>query len=161
MLDAADVAGYLLDQGLLGPRAIVDGGLRIDDRSGLNRVFVATATGERCLVLKTGPGVAREAAVLERLRLADASGGLTASLPAIVAHDRAERVLVLESPPGDVTSPSITPTAGSHALSHAPPAARSPVCTRSRCPPSKGWGRRRIRAGTRSFTARTSRPCTR
>jgi aminoglycoside phosphotransferase (APT) family kinase protein len=91
---AADVAGYLLDRRLIEPRAVVEGGLRIVDSSRLNRVFVVTAAGERCLVLKAGPRVAREAAVLERLRV---TGGLARSLPALVAHDPAEGVLVLES----------------------------------------------------------------
>ena len=91
---AADVAGYLLDRRLIEPRAVVEGGLRIVDSSRLNRVFVVTAAGERCLVLKAGPGVAREAAVLERLRVA---GELARSLPALVAHDPAEGVLVVES----------------------------------------------------------------
>ena len=100
MLEAADVARYLLDRELLSPRAVVDGGLRVVDRSRLNRVFVATADRERCLVLKAGgPAPAREAAVLERLRIADRGGELARALPVTVAHDGAAEVLVLESAP--------------------------------------------------------------
>jgi hypothetical protein len=100
VLEAADVARYLLDRKLLSARAVVDGGLRVVDRSRLNRVFVATADRERCLVLKAGgTAPAREAAVLERLRLADRSGELARALPVTVAYDGAEAVLVLESAP--------------------------------------------------------------
>src|SRR5919109_1409780 len=100
VLEAADVARYLLDRELLSPRAVVDGGLRVVDRSRLNRVFVATADRERCLVLKAGgPAPAREAAVLERLRIADRGGELARALPVTVAHDGAAEVLVLESAP--------------------------------------------------------------
>src|SRR5204863_3050436 len=89
MLGVADVAGYLLDHRLLDPRAVVHGGLRIFDSSRLNRVFIVSADEARCLVVKVGPGVAHEAAVLERLRLAGGSGGVGTSLPAVVSHDRA------------------------------------------------------------------------
>lgn len=97
MLGAADVAGYLLARGLIHPRAVVEGGLTVDDRSHLNRVFIVAADGERRLVVKVGAGVAREAAVIERLR---AVATLTRALPRVVAHDGAERVLVLEAAPG-------------------------------------------------------------
>ena len=96
MLGVADVAGYLLDHRLLDPRAVVDGGLRVFDSSRLNRVFLVSAEGDSGLVVKVGPGVAREAAVLDRLRVA---APLMASLPKVVAHDRAEGVLVLEAAP--------------------------------------------------------------
>jgi aminoglycoside phosphotransferase (APT) family kinase protein len=91
------VAGYLLACGLIHPRAVVDGGLTIDDRSHLNRVFLVSADGERRLLVKVGKGVAREAAVIERLRPIAA---LTDALPRLVAHDRAEQLLVLEAAPG-------------------------------------------------------------
>ena len=94
---AADVVGYLLERGLIRPRAVVHGALTVDDRSHLNRVFLVTAEGERPLVVKAGPRVAREAAVLERLRPV---AGLAQALPRVVAHDRAGQVLVLEAPPG-------------------------------------------------------------
>jgi aminoglycoside phosphotransferase (APT) family kinase protein len=94
---AADVVAYLLARGLVRPRSVVHGALTVDDRSHLNRVFLVRAEGERHLVVKAGPRVAREAAILERLRPV---AGLAQSLPRVVAHDRAEQVLVLEAPPG-------------------------------------------------------------
>lgn len=104
MLGAADVAGYLIDRNLLSPRAVVDGGLRVEDASRLNRVFVVTAQHERCYVLKLpgaagGAGVAREAAVLERLGALDPDGPLASRLPLLVAYDEAEGVLIFESTP--------------------------------------------------------------
>jgi aminoglycoside phosphotransferase (APT) family kinase protein len=105
VLGAADITGYLLDRKLLNPRAVVDGALRIEDVSRLNRVFVVTARDERCFVLKfagrTGDGgIAREAAVLERLRSLEPGGPLASCLPALVAYDRSDGVLVLESEAG-------------------------------------------------------------
>lgn len=94
---AADVVGYLLERGLVRPRAVVHGALTVADRSHLNRVFLVTAEGERHLLVKVGPRVAREAAVLERLRPVV---GLARALPPVVAHDRAGQVLVLEAPSG-------------------------------------------------------------
>jgi aminoglycoside phosphotransferase (APT) family kinase protein len=99
VLAAADVAGYLLDRKLLSPRAVVHGGLRVVDASRLNRVFVVTTEGGPCFVLKTADGadsagVAREAAVLERLTSVD---GLASSLPRLIAYDTHEEVLILES----------------------------------------------------------------
>lgn len=96
-LGAADVADYLLARGLIHPRAVVEGGLTVDDRSHLNRVFLVAADGERHLVVKAGAGVAREAAVIERLRPVAA---LTHALPRVLAHDRTGQVLVLEADPG-------------------------------------------------------------
>jgi aminoglycoside phosphotransferase (APT) family kinase protein len=104
VLDLADVAPYLIDRRLISARAVVDGRLRVADVSRLNRVFLVTAEGERCFVLKTGPagdtGVAREAAVLERLRSVDASRKVALSLPKVVGYDRAEGALILEAEPG-------------------------------------------------------------
>jgi aminoglycoside phosphotransferase (APT) family kinase protein len=102
VLGAADVAGYLLDRKLLSPRAVVDGELRIEDASRLNRVFVVTAEGERCYVLKLAgeageAGVAREAAVLERLHSLDPGGSLASLLPVVVAYDTDQGMLILES----------------------------------------------------------------
>jgi aminoglycoside phosphotransferase (APT) family kinase protein len=104
VLDLADVAPYLLDRRLISARAVVDGRLRIVDVSRLNQVFLVTAEGERCFVLKVagdagGDGVAREAAVLEQLWSVGDSGDLAVSLPALVAYDGAESVLVLEGAP--------------------------------------------------------------
>jgi aminoglycoside phosphotransferase (APT) family kinase protein len=90
-LDVADVPGFLLARGLLTRRDVVDGGLRVRDTSRLNDVFVVTARGRRPLVVKSGPGVAREAAVLERL---SGTGELAAFLPTVVDHpDRGTLVL--------------------------------------------------------------------
>jgi aminoglycoside phosphotransferase (APT) family kinase protein len=94
VLAAADVPAYLLDRNLISPSAVVHGGLRVVDVSRLNRVFVVTAEGGPCFVLKANDGMAREAAVLERLAVVDA---LVPWLPRLVAHDATEGVLILES----------------------------------------------------------------
>jgi aminoglycoside phosphotransferase (APT) family kinase protein len=94
----ADVPAYLLDRGLLDPRAVVDRRLRVSDSSRLNRVYLVTAEGEPSLVVKAGSRVDREAAVLERLHRAGHQG-LAAFLPSVVFADPAREVLVLESPP--------------------------------------------------------------
>jgi aminoglycoside phosphotransferase (APT) family kinase protein len=104
VLDLADVAPYLIDKRLISARAVVDGGLRLADVSRINRVFVVTAEGERCLVLKRADdagsaSVVREAAVLDRL-WSVGGGELTAFLPRVVAYDDAERVLILETAAG-------------------------------------------------------------
>lgn len=111
MLELDDVAGYLLDRGLVEPAAIVDGGFTVADLSRRNRVFVATAELGRCFVLKVAApeqrhAVAREAAVLARLREAATGHRLLARMPGIAVDDRAEGVLVLET------------TAGAHDLLH-------------------------------------------
>ena len=100
MLGAADVAGYLLARGLIHPRDIVQGGLRVIDASRLNSVFIVTAEDRWPLVVKAGAGVAREAAVLERLYGAADGGGLAAFLPSVLVADRTRGRLVLESAPG-------------------------------------------------------------
>jgi aminoglycoside phosphotransferase (APT) family kinase protein len=97
VLGVADVPGFLLERRLLVARDVVDGGLTVDDRSQLNRVFLVGAGGERRFVVKVGPAVAREAWVLERLR---AVTGLSRALPRVATHDPAGRVLVLEAAPG-------------------------------------------------------------
>jgi aminoglycoside phosphotransferase (APT) family kinase protein len=98
VLAAADVAGYLLDQKLLSPWAVVHGGLRVVDTSRLNRVFVVTTEGGPCFVLKAADGrgaaVVREAAALERLSSVDR---MASSLPRLIAYDERENVLILES----------------------------------------------------------------
>ena len=100
MLDLADIPAYLLELSLLEPRDVVQGGLRVVDASRLNSVFIASAEGRSPLVVKAGPGVAREAAVLERLHGAAGGGGLAAFLPSVLVADRARGRLVLESAPG-------------------------------------------------------------
>jgi aminoglycoside phosphotransferase (APT) family kinase protein len=105
VLDLADVAPYLIDRKLISRRAVVEGRFHVVDVSRLNRVILVTAKGERCVVLKVaGEGgdarAAREAAVLERLSSIEEACGLTPCLPAFVAYDRAEGVLILEGAPG-------------------------------------------------------------
>jgi Phosphotransferase enzyme family len=102
VLDLADVASYLINKQLISARAVVDGGLSITDLSRLNRVFLVTVEGERCFILKGGGGpgdggVAREAAVLDRLRSVDPSGELASVIPTLVGFDSAESVLILEA----------------------------------------------------------------
>jgi aminoglycoside phosphotransferase (APT) family kinase protein len=101
VLAESDVAPYLLRSGVLGVRAIVDGGLRVVDMSRRNRVFLVTADGEpgyvvKCPATAGDRGVTREAAVLDRLR----SAGVTSFLPTPVKHDGSAGVLVLEAPAG-------------------------------------------------------------
>ena len=96
-LAAPDVAGFLLERRVLGAGDVVHGGLRVSDRTRLNRVFVVTARGRRPLVVKAGPRVGREAAVLERLHRAGHEG-LVSVLPSVILADPARGVLVLESP---------------------------------------------------------------
>ena len=101
MLAPADIPGYLLERRLLSPRAIVDGGFRVDDRSRRNGVFVVSAEGEPRYVLKVaadGRTLAHEAAVLADLRAEQARGPLAACLPLVVGHDAVAGVLILESP---------------------------------------------------------------
>jgi aminoglycoside phosphotransferase (APT) family kinase protein len=97
--DASDVAPYLASRGLLEARAVVDGRLRIEDVSRKNRVFLVTAENGPGYVVKLAAqpgdgGVAREAAVLERL------GELAPLVPRRVLHDAATGVLVLATPAG-------------------------------------------------------------
>jgi aminoglycoside phosphotransferase (APT) family kinase protein len=99
-LDIADVLPYLLQHDLVSAGAVVDGSLRIVDRSRRNRVFVVTSSGERGLVVKQAANGDRaatrhEAAVLERLRAADRR--LAARLPVAVRYDAAAGILVLEA----------------------------------------------------------------
>jgi aminoglycoside phosphotransferase (APT) family kinase protein len=100
VLDLADVPRYLLERRLLEPRDIVQGGLRVIDASRLNSVYIVTAADRWPLVVKAGAGVAREAAVLERLHGAADGGGLAAFLPPVLVADRIGGRLVLESAPG-------------------------------------------------------------
>jgi aminoglycoside phosphotransferase (APT) family kinase protein len=97
MLGVTDVAGYLLKQELLAPSAVVHGGLRVEDASRLNHVFVVTLRRGRGYVVKVAGQVPREAAVLDRLRSLDRR--LARSLPDLVAHDPVEGVLVLGAAP--------------------------------------------------------------
>jgi aminoglycoside phosphotransferase (APT) family kinase protein len=99
-LDIAYVLPYLRGHGLVSAKAVVDGSLRIVDRSARNRVFVVTSDGERGLVVKQADdgeptGTRHEAAVLERLRAADRR--FATRLPAPILYDAAAGILVLEA----------------------------------------------------------------
>jgi aminoglycoside phosphotransferase (APT) family kinase protein len=87
VLDASEVAPFLIDHGLLTAAVIVDGGWRAEDVSRANRVFLAPP-----YVLKATD--AHEAAVLERL----GAGAFAPHVPAPVVHARG--VLVVEALPG-------------------------------------------------------------
>jgi Ser/Thr protein kinase RdoA (MazF antagonist) len=102
MLRHADVAQDLLARGLVEPRDVVDGGLRIVDGSRRNRVFVTTTRAGPTYVVKQGdPGqpstLAHEARVLRALaRVAPLCG----RVPAVVEYDAATALLVLVTPGG-------------------------------------------------------------
>ena len=100
MLDIADVLPYLLERDLVSAGAVVDGSLRIVDRSRRNGVFIVTSNGERGLVLKQAydgdaAGTRYEATVLERLRAAD--DRFAARLPVPILHDAAAGILIVEA----------------------------------------------------------------
>jgi aminoglycoside phosphotransferase (APT) family kinase protein len=100
VLDIADVLPYLLERDLVSAGAVVDGSLRIVDRSRRNRVFIVTSNGERGLVVKHAydgdlAGVQHETTVLQRLRAADRR--LARRLPVPVFHDATAGILVLEA----------------------------------------------------------------
>jgi aminoglycoside phosphotransferase (APT) family kinase protein len=100
VLAQEDVARYLLDRELLGPEAVLDGGLAIRDASSRNRNFrVETSVGP-CYLLKQGlspeaaSSVAHEASVYARL--AREGDTLVAYVPAFCGYDAVEGVLALE-----------------------------------------------------------------
>jgi aminoglycoside phosphotransferase (APT) family kinase protein len=96
-LDLEEVGPYLLERGLLTPRAVVEGQFRVEDVSRLNRVFFVTS--EPGFVLKVAapddPGrLQRESTVLERLARVPA---LVGRIPRVAARDRDRGVLVLHA----------------------------------------------------------------
>jgi aminoglycoside phosphotransferase (APT) family kinase protein len=100
LLAQEDVARYLLDRELVGPEAVLDGGLAIRDVSSRNRNFrVETSTGP-CYLLKQGlspdavSSVAHEASVYARL--AREGDALTPYVPGFCGYDPVEGVLALE-----------------------------------------------------------------
>jgi len=99
MLTQAQVAGYLLERGLLDAAAIVDGELSIRDASRRNRNFKVEVADGPAFLLKQGLGpeaagtVAHEALVYARLAKL---GGLSDAIPKFHGYDQAERVLILE-----------------------------------------------------------------
>lgn len=100
MLAQEQVANWLLDRGLLGPEALLDGDLAVRDSSSRNRNFCVQTRNGPCYLLKQGvtpetvASVANEAGVYERL--AGGSDALAARLPRVFGYDPGDGVLVLE-----------------------------------------------------------------
>ncbi len=100
MLGQAEVAGFLLERGLITPRSIVEGDLVVRDASSRNRNFRVERRSGASYLLKHGVGqegvatVAHEAGVYQALT--DADPLLRRYLPAFYGYDAAERVLILE-----------------------------------------------------------------
>jgi Ser/Thr protein kinase RdoA (MazF antagonist) len=100
VLEQEDVARYLLDAGLMGPEAVLDGDLVIRDVSSRNRNFRVETRNGPCYLLKQGvtaetvAGVGHEAAIYQQLMQVDS--GLTQYVPRFYAYDPAPGVLVLE-----------------------------------------------------------------
>ena len=104
LLSQAEVVPYLLDGGIIENGAVVHARLRVVDASRRNQVFVVTGPERPAYVVKQprsrdDPAVAREAAVLRNLRSLDAPAALRRFLPALIAYDAREQVLVLETEP--------------------------------------------------------------
>jgi Ser/Thr protein kinase RdoA (MazF antagonist) len=100
VLAQEDVARYLLERGLLGPEALLDGDLAIRDASSRNRNFRVETRDGPCYLLKQGMTqeaaamVAHEAAVYQRL--VQQAGASSAHLPGFHGYDHERGVLVLE-----------------------------------------------------------------
>lgn len=102
MLDHSAISRYLLSEGLVEPRAVVEEDLSIVDVSRRNSVFIAATRSGPTFVIKQAGGrgartLAHEAAVLGAL-------GRTAELadlvPAVVGYDAGAARLVLSTPAG-------------------------------------------------------------
>ena len=97
----AEVAEYLLDHGLVEPRAVVRGRLTVRRLYGRNRNFAVTSTDGPGFVVKHGVGpegaamVAREAAVYEVMR-SRGEGRVGAFAPQLRAHDSDRSLLVID-----------------------------------------------------------------
>lgn len=100
MLEDKDVAGYLLERGLLEPEAVLDGDLRIHDVSSRNRNYRVVTRDGPCYLVKQARSsqdsatLAHEGAVYERL--AGADGALHCFVPKYRGYDSGEGVLVLD-----------------------------------------------------------------
>ena len=100
VLAQENVARYLLDRGLLGPEAVLDGDLAIRDVSSRNRNFrVETRDGPSYLLKQAlspdaASTVAHEAGVYYRLSRETAA--MSPHVPRFWGYDDEERVLVLE-----------------------------------------------------------------
>jgi aminoglycoside phosphotransferase (APT) family kinase protein len=104
LLTKADVVPYLLDAGLVENGALTHARLLVSDASRRNRVFVVTGPERLGYVVKQprsrdDSAVAREAAVLRKLRSLDVARHLGRFLPTVVAYDACEHVLVLDTDP--------------------------------------------------------------
>jgi Ser/Thr protein kinase RdoA (MazF antagonist) len=102
MLDQSEVVHYLLAQGLVKPRHVVEESIAVADASRRNRVFVvSTGDGPAYVVKQAGPEgaatLAHEAAVLRALAIAHP---VSAQVPLVVDHDPARRRLVLRTAAG-------------------------------------------------------------
>jgi Ser/Thr protein kinase RdoA (MazF antagonist) len=100
MLAQEQVAGYLIERGLLGPEAVVDGGLVVTDLSRRNRNYRVVTREGPCFLLKQGmtaeaaATVAHEASVYQQLSQNDQ--GLGVHLPRYCGYDVPSAVLALE-----------------------------------------------------------------
>ncbi len=100
MLAQEDVAQYLLDRGLLGPEAVLDGDLAIRDASSRNRNFRVETREGPGYMLKQGltqeavATVAHEAGVYHRL--SDRGHALNGHIPRFCGYDPTSGVLALE-----------------------------------------------------------------
>jgi Phosphotransferase enzyme family len=95
VLEQSDVAHYLLSRGVVKPREVIDDGFTVVDASRRNRVFLAGTRSGPTFVVKHGPALAHEAAIL---RLLAGAPGLAEHVPAVVLEEPA--CLVLRTPGG-------------------------------------------------------------
>jgi aminoglycoside phosphotransferase (APT) family kinase protein len=100
LLSQSDVVHYLVDTGVITSSAVGGGRPRVVDASRRNKVFMVTGEQSAAYVVKQprisdDPAIAREAAVLRALRSLDTPAGLRRLLPAVVAYDARQQVLVL------------------------------------------------------------------
>jgi Ser/Thr protein kinase RdoA (MazF antagonist) len=100
LLAQEDVARYLLDRGLLGPEALLDGDLAITDVSSRNRNFRVETRDGPCYLLKQAMTpqdtamVAHEAGIYQQL--GQGEDKLSGHLPRYHGYDQEQGVLVLE-----------------------------------------------------------------
>ena len=100
MLAQSEVAGYLLDRGLLSTESVVDGDLVVRDASSRNRNFKVERSRAVSYLVKQGLSpdgvvtVAHEAAVYQAL--SGLGAAVAGYLPHFYGYDQAERVLIVE-----------------------------------------------------------------
>jgi aminoglycoside phosphotransferase (APT) family kinase protein len=101
VLTEPEVAGYLLEHGLVEPRGVVRGRLTVRRLSGRNENFAVTSTDGPGFVVKHGVGpegaaaVSREAAVYEVLATRG-EGRVAAFAPQVRRHDPERSLLVVD-----------------------------------------------------------------